>query len=97
MNLALELLLSAAGMILGIVLIAEAVWQAQNSWENETDGPDGCLDAGSGGLRDSLLSVLGLLPPKDYRWSRSRGYQPAWLSITRFASKSRLRVCRSIA
>jgi len=29
MNLALELLLSAAGMILGIVLIAEAVWQAQ--------------------------------------------------------------------
>ena len=29
MNLALELLLSASGMILGIVLIAEAVWQAQ--------------------------------------------------------------------
>ena len=49
MNLALELLLSAAGMILGIVLIAEAVGRPKNSWENETDGPDG-LDAGSGGL-----------------------------------------------
>ena len=59
MNLALELLLSAAGMILGIVLIAEAVWQAQNSWENETDGPDGCLDAGSGafGIVFYLFSV----------------------------------------
>jgi|TARA_B100000035_G_scaffold96150_1_gene81554 hypothetical protein len=29
MNLALELLLSAAGMILAIVLVAEVVWKAQ--------------------------------------------------------------------
>ena len=33
MNLALELLLSAAGMILAIVLVAEVIWKAQKLWE----------------------------------------------------------------